>query len=69
MIDSEWITEAQTIKTATFNIIRLKFKEKWPCRPKLINPNFCQLSTNVSAALESPMSIPEIKVFVWDCGG
>lgn len=68
MINGEWCTDPKIIKQGVCSFFAEKFKEKWPCRPKLVNRHFRKIFVGDSEALEAPISLIEIKKAVWACG-
>lgn len=68
-INGDWISNPKAIKEEIHKFFASKFSEQWPCRPKLINPNFKQLSLSQANYLEAEFTSQEIKTAIWSCGG
>lgn len=63
-----WVTEAEMMKTESFDFYQKKFLEKWSSRPKLVSNKFSKLDSNAKSQLEIPFTVDKIKCVVWDCG-
>nr|KAJ0216241.1 hypothetical protein LSAT_V11C300125010 [Lactuca sativa] len=68
LIDNQWITNPETIKSEIFSFYKKKFRERWPTRPKFLNSRFSVLDPLASSSLEAPFTIEEIKEAIWTCG-
>ena len=69
IINGVWNIEPEAIKQEVHQFFKDKFYEKWPVRPKFINPGFKTLSPAHCSILDAPISHEEIKQAIWCCGG
>ncbi|GKB71713.1 hypothetical protein Tco_0933125 [Tanacetum coccineum] len=63
-----WVTNPYLIKDEVFDFFSSKFAEDSFSRPALVSNFFKKLFDAQSSSLESPFSLEEIKIAVWECG-
>ncbi|GKD55662.1 hypothetical protein Tco_1289049 [Tanacetum coccineum] len=67
-IGGSWVTNPSLIKDEVFDFFSSKFAEDSFSRPALVSNFFKKLFDAQSSSLESPFSLEEIKITVWECG-
>ncbi|GKB02123.1 hypothetical protein Tco_0830212 [Tanacetum coccineum] len=63
-----WVTNPSLIKDEVFDFFSSKFAEDSFSRTALVSNFFKKLFDAQSSSLESPFSLEEIKIAVWECG-
>ncbi|GJV87478.1 hypothetical protein Tco_1531416 [Tanacetum coccineum] len=67
-IGGVWVTNPSLIKDEVFYFFSSKFAEDSFSRHALVSNFFKKLSDAQISSLESPFSLEEIKIAVWECG-